>query len=137
MLKKVYAENMVDKKNRVTAIKYWKMADSSFLIYFLRKPPCIFSKISLIWSMADIDKNPFLLKFYWLYEFCFLQLLSCLLVHHGSNNFTTEGMLPTSYHTALNQLSAVALPFMEFQAQGYKISKIFGIRKINIPRGNY
>ena len=83
--------------------------------------------------MADIDKKTL---------FCsnfidFMNSASFSYSHHGSNNFTTEGMLPTCYHTALNQLSAVALPFMEFQAQDYKISKIFGIRKINIPRGNY
>ena len=30
----------------------------------------------------------------------------------------------------------MALPVMEFQVQGYKIRKIFGL-KINIPKGNY
>ena len=74
LLKKVYAENMVDKKKLDSlplSIDKWQ---TLILKYFLIKTPMFFfSKISLIRSNGRHRKNPFLLKFY--------------------SFFTTEGML--------------------------------------------
>ena len=77
MLKKVYANNMVEKKVRLTAINYWKMADSNFEI-FLKKTTLYFFKDFSDLKYGRHRKNLFLLKFYWLYKSCFLQILSCL-----------------------------------------------------------
>ena len=74
LLKKVYAENMVDKKKLDSlplSIDKWQ---TLILKYFLIKTPMFFFQRFLWFEvMADIEKNPFLLKFY--------------------SFFTTEGML--------------------------------------------
>ena len=84
------------------------------------------------WKMTDSNFDIFLWFEVWqkkplsaqillTYEFCILQL------------FTTEVIVTCSI-----ELSGLALPFMEFQDPGYKMSKIFCIKnKINIPKGKY
>ena len=96
-VKKVYAENMEEKKVWLTAINYWKMKDSNFDIFLWFE----------VWQ-----KKPLSAQILLTYEFCILQL------------FTTEVIVTCSI-----KLSGLALPFMEFQDPGYKMSKIFCIKK--------
>ena len=68
------------------------------------------------WKLTDSNFDIFLwfdpAQILLTYEFCILQL------------FTTEVIVTCSI-----KLSGLALPFMEFQDPGYKMSKIFCIKK--------